>query len=83
MLMRVRLTAFDILLYAVVVLAWGFAWIGIHFQIGVVSPDVSIVWRFLIAGVVMLALAWWRRDGCTLRCRSISVSPCSGRCCSA
>jgi drug/metabolite transporter (DMT)-like permease len=62
MLMRVRLTAFDILLYAVVVLAWGFAWIGIHFQIGVVSPDVSIVWRFLIAGVVMLALAWWRRD---------------------
>jgi drug/metabolite transporter (DMT)-like permease len=62
MLKRARLTAFDILLYGIVVLAWGFAWIGIHFQVGVVSPDVSILWRFLIAGAVMLALAWWRGD---------------------
>jgi drug/metabolite transporter (DMT)-like permease len=62
MLTRTRLTAFDIFLYATVVLAWGFAWIGIHFQVGVVSPDISILWRFLIAGVVMLALAQWRGD---------------------
>jgi drug/metabolite transporter (DMT)-like permease len=62
MLKRPPLSAFDILLYGTVVLAWGFAWIGIHFQVGVVSPDVSIVWRFLIAGIVMLALAWWRGD---------------------
>jgi drug/metabolite transporter (DMT)-like permease len=62
MLKRARLTAFDLFLYAAVVIAWGFAWIGIHFQVGVVSPDVSILWRFLIAGVVMLALARWRGD---------------------
>jgi drug/metabolite transporter (DMT)-like permease len=62
MLNRARLTPFDILLYATAVLAWGFAWIGIHFQVGVVSPDVSILWRFLIAGIVMLAIAWWRGD---------------------
>jgi drug/metabolite transporter (DMT)-like permease len=62
MLKRVGLTAFDIFLYATVVLAWGFAWIAIHFQVGMVSPDVSIFWRFLIAGVVMLPLAWWRGD---------------------
>lgn len=62
MLNRARLTPFDILLYATAVLAWGFAWIGIHFQIGVVSPDVSILWRFLIAGIVMLTIAWWRGD---------------------
>ena len=62
MLKRARLTGFDILLYATVVLAWGFAWIGIHFQVGVVSPEVSILWRFVFAGVVMLAIAWWRGD---------------------
>lgn len=62
MLNRARLTAFDFLLYATVVVAWGFAWIGIHFQVGVVSPDVSIVWRFLLAGLVMIAIAAWRGD---------------------
>lgn len=62
MLKRVGLTAFDFFLYMTVVLAWGFAWIGIHFQVGVVSPEVSILWRFLFAGVVMLAIAWWRGD---------------------
>lgn len=62
MLKRARLTAFDIFLYATVVLVWGFAWIGIHFQVGVVSPDVSVVWRFVIAGAVMLAFACWRGD---------------------
>lgn len=62
MLTRARLASFDILLYVVTVLAWGFAWIAIHFQVGVVSPDISIVWRFLIAGSVMLTLAAWRGD---------------------
>lgn len=62
MLTRARLTSLDIVLYATVVLAWGFAWIGIHFQVGVVSPDVSILWRFVFAGIVMLAIAWWRGD---------------------
>ncbi len=57
-----KLTPYDFALYAVVVLAWGFAWIGIHFQVGVVSPDVSVFWRFLIAGPVMLAIAAFRGD---------------------
>lgn len=59
---RARLTAFDYTLYAAVVLAWGFAWIGIHFQVGVVAPAVSIMWRFLSAGLVMLAIATARGD---------------------
>ncbi len=62
MLNRVRLTAFDLFLYATVVVAWGFAWIGIHFQVGIVSPDVSIAWRFLLAGLVMIAIAALRGD---------------------
>jgi drug/metabolite transporter (DMT)-like permease len=59
---RAKLTPYDFALYAVVVLAWGFAWIGIHFQVGVVAPDVSVMWRFLIAGPVMLAIAAFRGD---------------------
>ena len=62
MLSRVKLTAFDFALYATVVLAWGFAWIAIHFQVGVVAPDVSIFWRFAFAGVIMLAIAAIRGD---------------------
>lgn len=62
MLNRARLTAFDLVLYATVVIAWGFAWIGIHFQVGVVSPDVSIMWRFLLAGIVTIAIAALRGD---------------------
>lgn len=60
--MRAKLTAFDFALYAAVVLAWGFAWIGIHFQVGVVPPDVSVMWRFLIAGPIMLAIGALRRE---------------------
>ena len=62
MLTRAKLTPYDFALYAVVVLAWGFAWIGIHFQVGVVAPGVSVMWRFLIAGPVMLAIAAVRGD---------------------
>ena len=62
MLSRVKLTPYDFALYATVVLAWGFAWIAIHFQVGVVAPDVSIFWRFTLAGVIMLAIAAIRGD---------------------
>ncbi|MGD9921098.1 MAG: DMT family transporter [Pseudorhodoplanes sp.] len=69
MLSRSRITPFDITLYVTVVLAWGFAWIAIHFQIGAVPPDVSIVWRFLLAGIVTVAIAaaWGERLGYGLR----------------
>lgn len=62
MLSRAKLTPFDFALYATVVLAWGFAWIAIHFQVGVVAPDVSIFWRFTLAGMIMLAIAAIRGD---------------------
>lgn len=62
MLNRAKLTPYDLALYATVVLAWGFAWIGIHFQVGTVSPDVSVFWRFLVAGPVMLTIAVFRGD---------------------
>lgn len=34
---------------------WGSTWLVITFQLGVVPPEVSVVWRFLLAGLVLLA----------------------------
>jgi drug/metabolite transporter (DMT)-like permease len=55
--MRARFTSLDYALYAGVILFWGFTWIALHYQVGTVSPEVSVAWRFLIAGPVMLAIA--------------------------
>jgi drug/metabolite transporter (DMT)-like permease len=61
-LSRAKPTPYDFALYATVLLAWGFAWIGIHLQVGIVSPDISVLWRFLLAGLVTLAIAFARGD---------------------
>ncbi|GLK78594.1 DMT family transporter [Methylopila turkensis] len=52
----------DLGLYAVLVLGWGTSWIAIHHQLGVVSPTVSLVWRFGLAALVCFALAAARRE---------------------
>ncbi|MGY2049515.1 DMT family transporter [Methylobacterium sp. JK268] len=43
------------LLYAATVLIWGTTWIAIRNQLGVVDPQVSIVYRFALAGLVLFA----------------------------
>ncbi len=43
------MTRFDYLLYAVIVFCWGTSWIGMHYQIGIVAPEVSMLWRTIIA----------------------------------
>lgn len=40
-------------LYAATVFLWGVSWIGIHAQLGVVAPEMSVLWRFLLAAVLM------------------------------
>jgi len=52
----------DYVLYAVAVLVWGLSWIALHYQVGEVAPEVSIVWRFAIAAPLMLAFAAWRGE---------------------
>ena len=43
------------LIYALVVLIWGTTWYTIKFQLGVVAPEISLVYRFgLAAGCVFL-----------------------------
>jgi drug/metabolite transporter (DMT)-like permease len=40
-------------LYFIVLLAWGSSWFAISFQLGDVAPQVSIVWRFLLASFML------------------------------
>jgi len=48
------------LLYFVVLLAWGSSWFAISFQLGDVAPQVSIVWRFLLASLILFVWCFFR-----------------------
>jgi len=41
------------LLYAATILIWGTTWFAIKFQLGVVSPDVSLLYRFGLAAFIL------------------------------
>lgn len=53
------------LIYAIVVLIWGTTWYAIKFQLGVVAPEISLVYRFGLAAVIVFIYA--RVTGATLR----------------
>lgn len=53
-------------LYSSAVLIWGTTWIAITFQLGVVSPEVSLVYRFGIAVSVLFVFALAARRSLTL-----------------
>lgn len=55
--------------FAIVTLIWGSTWIVIRDQIGLVPPSWSVSYRFLVAGLVMLAVALVRRDSLRLDAR--------------
>jgi len=46
------------LLYIITVLVWGSTWFAIEFQLGAVAPEVSIVYRY--TGASILLFAWSR-----------------------
>ena len=48
------------LLYFVVLLAWGSSWFAISFQLRDVAPQVSIVWRFLLASIILFIWCYFR-----------------------
>jgi drug/metabolite transporter (DMT)-like permease len=48
------------LLYGVTVLLWGSTWLAIKYQLGVVAPEVSVVYRFAIAAALIFAWAIYR-----------------------
>ena len=42
------------ILFSVSSLVWGSTWLAIKFQLGEVDPLVSVVYRFLLASVILL-----------------------------
>lgn len=57
-----RFNSRDLALYATTVFFWSTSWIAIRSQLGVVAPEVSILWRFCLAVIVMWAWVFWRGD---------------------
>ena len=55
----------NLALYLITVLVWGSTWFAIEFQLGVVAPEVSIVYRYV--GASLLLFAWSLYKGLNLR----------------
>jgi drug/metabolite transporter (DMT)-like permease len=55
-------------LFAICTAIWGSTWLAITFQLGVVPPEVSVVYRFTLAAVLLAA-------GCVATKRSIAFPP--------
>lgn len=47
---------FEFLLYVAVVFGWSTSWYPLSLQLGVVAPEVSLVWRFAISGLMMVGI---------------------------
>ena len=54
--------------FAIITLIWGSTWLVIKSQLGVVPASWSVTWRFLLAGLVMLAV-------CLVTGKSLRLSP--------
>lgn len=52
-------------LYLVTIVVWGSTWIAIEFQLGVVAPEVSVFYRYVLAA--LLLFAWSAVSGKRLR----------------
>ena len=48
---------FELLLYSMVVFGWSTSWLPLKWQLGVVAPEVSLLWRFVIAATVMSVIS--------------------------
>lgn len=53
---------FDYFLYAVVVVGWSTSWFPLKMQLGVVAPEVSLFWRFVIASFLMFVISFATRQ---------------------
>jgi drug/metabolite transporter (DMT)-like permease len=51
-------------LYVIAVLVWGSTWFAIEFQLGVVAPEVSIVYRYVLASMILFI--WCKYKGLRL-----------------
>ncbi|MGQ4275233.1 DMT family transporter [Terrihabitans sp. B22-R8] len=51
---RPLLGSVEIVLIVFVVFAWSTSWVGVHLQLGHVPPEISVMWRFVLAAVFMV-----------------------------
>jgi drug/metabolite transporter (DMT)-like permease len=51
----------EAIFYIVTCLIWGSTWLAITFQLGVVAPEASIVYRFALASLILLTYSAVRR----------------------
>lgn len=51
----------DLALYVATVFFWGTSWIALRAQLGVVAPEVSALWRFVLATAIMWGWVWVAR----------------------
>lgn len=68
------------LLYATTVLFWGTSWLAIKFQLGVVAPEVSIVYRFAASAAIMMALCLATRRDLRFTARQHAFMAAQGLC---
>ncbi len=58
------MTPRDLFLYACVIFGWSTSWLPLKGQVGLVAPEVSVLWRFMIAAALCFVIA--RLQGLTL-----------------
>lgn len=51
----------NLFLYIVTVLIWGSTWFAIEFQLGTVAPEISVVYRYVLASALLFAWSHYRK----------------------
>lgn len=54
-------TGIDLVLFATTVFAWSFSWYALAVQPGIVANEVSLVYRFASAVILMFIWVWWSK----------------------
>jgi drug/metabolite transporter (DMT)-like permease len=68
------------LLYAATVLIWGSTWFAVRLQLGVVPPELSVAYRFTLAGAILLAYCVLRGRPARLGWRAHGLIALQGLC---
>ena len=63
----------NISLYLLTVLIWGSTWLAVEFQIGIVAPEVSIFYRYVIASLVIFSWCFAKKQNLKFNTRTHMV----------
>jgi hypothetical protein len=57
----------NLFLYLLTIAIWGSTWFAIEFQLGVVEPEVSVFYRYVLASTLLFAYCRLRKLGLSVR----------------